>query len=379
MQTAIDAKVGGSIYSAESFQVVLKKERSRADREGKHFSMVVFTALEEKSRELSKTDVIGRIQERMRAIDQIGRIGSNRFAVLLPYTGRDGADKFVRDVRAEVNSRGPSLVCEVFAYPDSSCESEGQSSSGSRDMRDRSYSLSTGELQSLFTYRIPTWKRVLDIAGSIVGLMLFAPIFLLLTIYIKLVSPGPALFKQERVGYKGRMFTFLKFRTMHVNNDVNPHKDYLKTLISSPDTPMEKLDDKSENRSGYIPGARILRKMALDELPQFINVLTGSMSLVGPRPCIPYEAKEFLRWHRHRFDLMPGITGLWQVSGKNRLTFKEMIRLDIAYGKRVSFWFDVKILLVTLPALLGYSIEAALKRLKRLKRKGGERQADGNQ
>ena len=341
--------------------------------------MAVFTALEEKSCELSKTDLIGRIRERMRTIDQIGWIGSNRFAVLLPYTGRDGAEKFVRDVRAAVNSHGPSLLCEVFAYPDSSRENEDQSSTNNaRNMRHRSYSLATGELQSLFTYRIPAWKRVLDISGSIVGLILFAPIFLVLTIYIKLVSPGPVLFKQERVGYKGRLFTFLKFRTMHINNDVSTHKDYLKTLISNPDIPMQKLDDKSENKSGYIPGARILRKMALDELPQFINVLTGSMSLVGPRPCIPYEAKEFLRWHRHRFDLMPGITGLWQVSGKNRLTFKEMIRLDIAYGQRVSFWFDVKILLVTLPALLGYSIEAVLKRLKKLKHKGGERQANGN-
>jgi lipopolysaccharide/colanic/teichoic acid biosynthesis glycosyltransferase len=147
---------------------------------------------------------------------------------------------------------------------------------------------------------------------------------------------------------------------MHVNNDTSSHQAYLKKLINS-DDPMEKLDNGRDPR--IIPGGRIIRKACLDEFPQLINVLRGDMSLVGPRPCLPYEAEEFLRWHSHRFDVLPGLTGLWQVSGKNRLTFTQMIRLDISYCQNMSFWLDLKILLRTLPTVVGQVFEATLKRL----------------
>ena len=143
---------------------------------------------------------------------------------------------------------------------------------------------------------------------------------------------------------------FLKFRTMYVNNDDTGHKQYSSHFINK-DVPMEKLDDLGDSR--IIPFGRFLRTSCLDELPQFINVLMGEMSLVGPRPCIRYEAEEYLQWHVKRFDIVPGITGLWQVSGKSRLTFKEMIRLDIRYSRRMSLWLDLKIILFTVPAILG--------------------------
>ena len=153
---------------------------------------------------------------------------------------------------------------------------------------------------------------------------------------------------------------FMKFRTMYKNNDPCAHRDYLEELIKG-GMPMEKLDCGRDPR--IIPGGRIIRKACLDELPQLFNVLRGEMSLVGPRPCIPYEAEEYLRWHTHRFDILPGMTGLWQVSGKNKLSFEQMVRLDISYANRMSPLHDLKILLMTLPAIIGMVFEAGMKRM----------------
>jgi len=147
---------------------------------------------------------------------------------------------------------------------------------------------------------------------------------------------------------------------MHENNNADAHRQYWKELIIS-DKPMEKLDCGRDPR--IIPGGKIIRKACLDELPQLFNVLRGDMSLVGPRPCIPYEAEEYLRWHTYRFDILPGMTGLWQVSGKNKLSFEQMVRLDISYANRMSPLLDLKILLLTMPAIIGMVFDAGLKRM----------------
>jgi lipopolysaccharide/colanic/teichoic acid biosynthesis glycosyltransferase len=144
--------------------------------------------------------------------------------------------------------------------------------------------------------------------------------------------PGPALFRQRRVGYKGREFTCYKFRTMRVDAEATLHCDHFRQLMES-DVPMTKLDARSDPR--LVPLGALLRTTGLDELPQLINILRGEMSLVGPRPCIPYEYERYQPWQRRRFDAVRGLTGLWQVSGKNRTTFNEMIRLDIEYSKRM--------------------------------------------
>jgi lipopolysaccharide/colanic/teichoic acid biosynthesis glycosyltransferase len=172
---------------------------------------------------------------------------------------------------------------------------------------------------------------------------------------IKIVSPGPVFFKQERVGQSGKIFYLLKFRTMKVNNDDTIHREYFKKLINCTDkndSPMIKLSDTGHDNRVIMFG-KIIRKSCIDELPQFINVLLGEMSVVGPRPCIPYEAEEFLLWHKRRFDIVPGITGLWQVSGKNNTTFKEMIRLDIEYAVKRSFILDLKIIIKTPGVIIG--------------------------
>ena len=198
------------------------------------------------------------------------------------------------------------------------------------------------------TARLLLCKRMLDLALIIV----VSPGLLILGALVALVvicgSPGPVFFRQRRVGYKGREFECFKFRTMLVDAETSSHQEHLQQLISRGGA-MTKLDARQDPR--LIPLGAVLRATGLDELPQLINIVRGEMSLVGPRPCIPYEYELYQPWQRRRFDAVPGVTGLWQVSGKNRTTFDEMIHLDIEYSERQSLWLDLKIILMTLPAL----------------------------
>jgi lipopolysaccharide/colanic/teichoic acid biosynthesis glycosyltransferase len=195
-------------------------------------------------------------------------------------------------------------------------------------------------------------KRVMDIAGSLPALILTSPLLLLIAIVIKLTSKGPILYRQERVGQYGRKFTFLKFRSMYVNNNHAIHREYVKSLILGSAAQQRNGNGsaayKLTNDPRITAAGRMLRKTSLDELPQFLNVLKGEMSLVGPRPPIPYEVADYDIWHRRRLlAVKPGITGLWQVKGRNRTTFDEMVRLDLQYAKSWSVWLDLKILLQT--------------------------------
>lgn len=209
-------------------------------------------------------------------------------------------------------------------------------------------------LETVFAKRVPFWKRLIDIGLSLCGLIILSPFLFFIATLIKIVSPGPILFKQQRVGRGGKLFTCLKFRTMTCNAETTVHKDYLTQLIrgcQSSDNlgaPMKKL----ENDCRIIRYGNILRVTGLDELPQLFNVLMGHMSLVGPRPPVPYEVAQYQPWHKARFDVVPGLTGLWQVSGKNKLGFNTMIRLDINYAKRASFLLDCWILMMTPYAIL---------------------------
>lgn len=206
---------------------------------------------------------------------------------------------------------------------------------------------------------LPAWKRAIDIACCVVTIPVLALGALFMTILTKLVSPGPLFFRQDRIGYQGRRFKIYKFRTMAVAADTNVHQNYYKDLIQT-NAPMMKLDAKGDKR--LIPGGWLIRAAGLDELPQMINVLRGEMSLVGPRPCIPSEYEEYLPWQKERSNAMPGLTGLWQVSGKNRTTFDEMVRLDIEYSRTLSLALDLKIIVMTIPALLVQVIETRMRR-----------------
>ena len=196
-------------------------------------------------------------------------------------------------------------------------------------------------------------KRVMDVAGSISALVFLSPLLAVIAVAIKLTSRGPILFRQTRIGQSGRRFTFLKFRSMHSNSDHAVHKEYVKLLISGETGSEQQAESrqpvyKLTNDARVTRLGRFLRRTSLDELPQLLNVLTGEMSLVGPRPPIPYEFQSYAIWHRRRLlSVKPGITGLWQVEGRSRVKFDDMVRLDLAYAASWSPWMDLKILLRT--------------------------------
>jgi lipopolysaccharide/colanic/teichoic acid biosynthesis glycosyltransferase len=200
-----------------------------------------------------------------------------------------------------------------------------------------------------FNARVPFWKRAFDICVLLMLLPVILLLGLLIALVIRLVSAGPVLFRQERVGHMGRKFMLFKFRTMYVGADPDIHRGHLKELLAS-NKPMTKMDSHGDRR--IIPFGVLLRSSGLDELPQLINVFRGEMSLVGPRPCLPYEKNQYLHWQKERFNTLPGLTGLWQVSGKNNTTFLEMIQMDIEYSRRKTLWLDLAIISKTIPALL---------------------------
>ena len=206
---------------------------------------------------------------------------------------------------------------------------------------------------------IPPWKRGLDIGLVILALPLLIPIALVIASIIYLVSEGPILFKQERIGRDGKKFLCYKFRTMFVGVNSASHENHLRRLMQS-DAPMTKMDAQGDSR--IIPFGVFLRATGLDELPQLINVLRGEMSIVGPRPCLPYEFEHYLPWQFERCTVAPGLTGLWQVSGKNKMTFSEMVRLDIEYARRRSVRLDLEIIFKTVPALLAQILETPAKK-----------------
>ncbi len=201
-------------------------------------------------------------------------------------------------------------------------------------------------------------KRTIDVLGSLSLLAILSPVFFIIAAAIKLSSRGPILFRQKRIGEHGTPFTFLKFRSMYANNDSSQHKEYVRQLIAG------QAEKNSANGAGggvfkltndprITPVGKILRRSSLDELPQLINVLRGEMSLVGPRPPVPYEVEEYATWHRRRLlEAKPGITGLWQVHGRSRVEFDDMVRLDLQYARNCSPLLDLKILLQTPKAVM---------------------------
>ena len=201
-------------------------------------------------------------------------------------------------------------------------------------------------------------KRMMDIVGSALALIICAPVFLVLALAIKASSKGPVFFRQQRVGQYGKRFTFLKFRSMHIDNDPSVHKEYVTKLIAgqaerNPSSGNGEGVYKLTNDERVTRVGVLLRRTSLDELPQFLNVLQGDMSLVGPRPAIPYEVAAYQTWHRRRvLEVKPGITGLWQVNGRSRVKFDEMVRLDLRYAKSWSPWLDIRILMRTPRAVL---------------------------
>lgn len=199
-------------------------------------------------------------------------------------------------------------------------------------------------------------KRAFDLIGSVALLLLLVPVFAVLAALVKLTSAGPVFFRQTRVGERGVPFTMLKFRTMHVNAEATIHQKFVSEFIKAGGSAAASVKDgvfKIVNDPRVTGVGHVLRKTSLDELPQLWNVLRGDMSLVGPRPPLPYELEHYKPWHRRRvLEAKPGITGLWQVNGRSRTTFDDMVRLDLRYARSCSVWTDIKILLATPRAVI---------------------------
>jgi lipopolysaccharide/colanic/teichoic acid biosynthesis glycosyltransferase len=206
------------------------------------------------------------------------------------------------------------------------------------------------------TTEAPVWKRVLDLTCILLALPGVLLVTGLIAVVIKTVSPGPVFFKQERVGHRRARFMCWKFRTMRAGADTAAHQQHVRKLLQT-DAPLTKLDVSGDPR--LIPCGAMLRAAGLDELPQLINVLRGEMSLVGPRPCTPHEEENYRPWQQTRFNTLPGLTGLWQVSGKNATTFTEMVALDILYVRNKSLWLDLKIMMETISVLVSQVREVA--------------------
>jgi exopolysaccharide production protein ExoY len=233
-------------------------------------------------------------------------------------------------------------------------------------MRSSRYSASERSTMSLGDtvtpqFPLPGWKRATDLIAAGLAFPLLALVTFAVAIIIGLTSRGPIFFRQQRIGYRGRVFLLYKFRTMHVGAEAQSHRAHMSTLLRS-NGPMQKMDGRHDPR--LIPGGWIIRACGLDELPQILNVFRGEMSIVGPRPCLGYEYEQYSAEQRTRCNAVPGLTGLWQVSGKNRTTFEMMIRLDIRYTEQKSFWLDLRIIALTIPVLVRQVVDTGLQRVR---------------
>jgi exopolysaccharide biosynthesis polyprenyl glycosylphosphotransferase len=351
-----------ALLDEESFQTLIAIERKRTDRSGRPFLLILLDAGDSLPVRKGETALSNIASELCATIRDAGVAGWYRkrrvVGIMLPEIPPEDKRQIVTSTLSDVVATlSDALTMEEFSqlhisthlYPEDWQHELCRRPSNPAlypDLRSRDQSR---KLQSII-------KRAMDLVGSMAALVIFAPLFGLIAIAIKLSSAGPVFFRQERVGEHGRPFIFLKFRSMRVNNDVGVHqqwfKDYLSgrttQRITNGTTVVKMTNDPRVTRVG-----RFLRRTSLDELPQFLNVLRGEMSLVGPRPPIPYEVDAYQSWHRGRvLEAKPGITGLWQVTGRGRVSFDQMVRLDLQYARTWSLWLDIKILLKTPRAVL---------------------------
>lgn len=347
------------ILGEEPFRRMISLERKRTDRSGNPFLLMLVDMGDHPiPPKASKTLglILGALASTTRETDVTGWYEQNAVVgVMFTDIGSDDRTTILGTLITRVSETlRQQLTLEQFnkvsisfhVYPEEWDHDSGQRPSNPTLYPDIS---ERDELRKVFR----VMKRTMDIVGSMVALILLSPILLVIAVVIKLTSKGPILFKQPRVGQHGASFTFLKFRSMYVNNDASEHKEYVTKLIAGKARANPSNGDgngvyKLTNDRRITPIGGFLRKTSLDELPQFFNVLKGEMSLVGPRPAIAYEVEAYDTWHRRRvLEAKPGITGLWQVCGRSRIKFDEMVRLDLRYAMQWTPWLDLKILMRT--------------------------------
>jgi len=347
------------VLKEESFHSILSRERHRAERSRKPFVLILLdsrgtrkrgsgaayferltSAVSDATRE---TDIIGWYEEDLILgviFTEVNLEGKSSITEVLH-------SKVVAALQNHLDHRLVSnIVVSVHLIPESWDMNASDRVADIKMYQDHSQKTSKNRLPMII-------KRWIDIVGSIFLLLIHSPLLVAVALAIKLSSKGPVIFKQERVGWYGTKFQCLKFRTMYTNNDPKIHRDYVHRLIvgraaKENENEAEPAVYKITSDPRVTPIGKFLRKTSLDEFPQFWNVLRGEMSLVGPRPAVPYEFEVYDDWHRRRvFEMKPGVTGLWQVSGRSRMCFDDMVRLDLRYSQCWSLWLDLKILLAT--------------------------------
>jgi lipopolysaccharide/colanic/teichoic acid biosynthesis glycosyltransferase len=351
------------VLSEEAFSSMLYLERRRAERGQKRYVLLlvdVKDAISDKQKTRTTDLITQTVCSVTRETDLIGwYVYGHILGVIATEIGRATSV----EVRAKMSQKfraaflealGPNKASRISLsfhfYPEESEDGDFNDSSNSAHYPEFSRKKPTRKLALGF-------KRAMDIVVSALALIVFFPLFAIIGLAIKASSEGPVLFSQERLGQYGKKFRFLKFRSMRQNCDSKIHQEYVSRFIAGQVTP--------GNGDGAAPTfkiqkdpritsvGRILRKTSLDELPQFWNVLIGEMSLVGPRPPLEYEFKAYDVWHRRRvLEIKPGITGLWQVQGRSRMHFDDMVRLDLKYARAWSIWLDMEILLRTPAAVV---------------------------
>jgi exopolysaccharide biosynthesis polyprenyl glycosylphosphotransferase len=338
--------------SAQQFLKQLQIEKRRADRIQSPLSLVIVRVDAERGGGFATvTDLLEVLNSSKRETDIVGYIGKESVGLLLPHTDEPGVKTFIDNL----SKRAAHLPVAIASatYPDHLFDNL---MSESRDLPDT--------LAFLFDEKTElgpiaaTVKRTLDIVGALVALVLFSPIMLTIALVVAATSPGPVIFRQKRLGKGGVPFVFYKFRSMRVDADDRIHREYVANLIEGN---LDEVNQGDSSRPLYKMTAdpritrvgHVIRKTSLDELPQLFNVLKGDMSLVGPRPPLPYEAEKYQSWHLRRvLQIRPGITGLWQVEGRSSTSFDDMVRLDLRYIRHCSLWLDLKILLKTVLVVL---------------------------
>lgn len=346
----------GEIVDESFFVRMLRLERKRTERSSKPFMLMVLDG-EELFQEGEGTivnSIVSAISSSTRETDTLGWYEHGaKLGILFAEIGTAEGTAIAKVVERVTLALRRHLTAEDFkrlnisfrVYPDYSSDNSRQQGPDFTlypDFTERHLPKRGARL----------FKRIIDVVGSLLALSVLSPILAAIAILIKVTSKGPVLFQQQRLGQYGSTFTFLKFRSMYVDNDSKVHQEYVARLIAGKE--VKQADGtikgvyKLTNDSRITPLGRFLRKTSLDELPQFFNVLKGEMSLVGPRPPLRYEFDRYRIWHKSRvLEIKPGITGLWQVEGRSKTTFDDMVRLDLRYAKRWSIWLDLKILLQT--------------------------------
>ena len=331
----------GYFRDEKSFRFEMARERMRVDRNRSPLAVLTIELPSDRAT-AHDFDFLGRVLvRRLRITDTIGLLSNNVIGVLLPDTVKSGAWKVASDICSVYPVGHDRPNCEVYVYPEEPPHRHDGSNGAEHHPDDV---VAPSSIDTLLAQPTPPWKRLVDIFGASIGLLTTAPLLLPCIAAIKLSSRGPVFYTQEREGLAGRRFRMYKLRTMHV--DAEKRQQALRAMSEQDGPAFKMTDDPRTTAVG-----RWLRASSLDELPQFVNVLRGEMSLVGPRPLPTIESLACSPWQRQRLWVAPGMTGIWQVAGRSTVKFDQWMRMDVAYVRRRSFLCDMRLILSTGPSL----------------------------